>query len=152
MTKYYNASIRNLAYRLRKFKSILNEELAGEIKNNEPVIIDMIRGQLYSGINGYTAQIRPPYAQKTIRAKLKKGQPVDRVTLKDTGDFYKSLYVEFDEDGFYITSSDKDLELLLKEKYGSPILRLSDENLSILLHDIIRPSLKEKLKNYLQHG
>lgn len=152
MAIYYNASIRALAYRLRKFKSVLDKELVNEIRNNEPIIIDMIRRQLYSGVDGYTTKIQPPYAQRTIKNKLKKGQPINRVTLRDTGDFYKSLYVEFDDDGFYVTSSDTDLMNLLKEKYGSPILRLSNENMSILLHEIIRPSLKEKLKEYLQHG
>lgn len=152
MSRYYNLSIRNLAYRLRKFKDVLHQELAEEIKSNEPIITEMVRMQLHAGTDGYTSSIQPPYTARTIKNKIKKGQPVDRVTLRDTGDFYKSLRVEFDEDGFYITSTDEDLMNLLKEKYGSPILRLSDSNMSILLHEFIRPSLKEKLKEYLQNG
>lgn len=152
MTTYRNTSLRNLAYRLRRFKSVLDEELANEIRDNEHVIVDMIKRQLYAGTDGFTTQIVPPYSQRTIKNKLKKGQPIDRVTLRDTGDFYNSLYVEIDEDKFYVTSTDEDLMAILKEKYGSPILRLSNENLSILLNEYIRPSLKEKLKNYLQHG
>ena len=54
MPKYYNASIRNLTYRLRKFKDILEEELRKEIENNEEVIVQMIaENQLYEhGIEG----------------------------------------------------------------------------------------------------
>ena len=152
MAQYYNTSLRNLVYRLRKFKEILNEELTLEILNSEDLIIEMVCNQLYSGYDGYTASIQPPYAPSTIKRKLRKGQPVDRVTLRDTGEFYKSLHVEFDEEGFFVASTDQELSNILKSRYGSPILRLSDENLKELIWKHIRPSLTEKMKEYLQNG
>lgn len=152
MAQYYNTSLRNLVYRLRKFKDILDDELTLEILNNEDLITEMIRNQLYSGNDGYTMSIQPPYALSTIKRKLKKGQPIDRVTLRDTGEFYKSLHVAFDEDGFFVASSDQELSNILKARYGSPILRLSNENLKELIWKHIRPSLTEKMKEYLQNG
>ena len=152
MARYYNTSFRNLIHRLRKFREILNKELANEILNNEHIIVDMIRQQMYEGLDGYKRNIQPPYAPSTIKKKQRKGQPYDRVTLRDTGDFYKSLHVTFDDDGFLIMSNDQELMDLLTAKYGQPILRLSDENLKILLRDYIRPSLKEKLINYIKNG
>lgn len=152
MPQYYNTSVRNLIYRLRKFKDILSEELTDEILNNEDLIKEMVQNQLYSGIDGYTASIQPPYALSTIKRKLKKGQPVDRVTLRDTGEFYQSLHVSFDDEGFFIASSDQELSNILKSRYGSPILRLSDENLRELIYKHIRPSLTEKMKKHLQNG
>lgn len=149
MTRYYNTSLRNLVYRLRRFKDVLDEELTNEILRCEPVIIDMITDQLYSGFDGYTRRIVPPYAMSTIKKKQRKGQPTNRVTLLDTGDFYKSLHVAFDGDGFFVTSSDTELSDILRAKYGSAVLRLSDANLHILLYQYIRPSLQEKLKNYM---
>lgn len=154
-TKYYNGSIRNLVYRLRKFKDILDQELKNEILKHEKVIVDMIaEEQLYEqGIEGRGIKIMSyqPYRPRTIKKKLKKGQPTDRVTLRDTGEFHASLHVEFDESGFYVTSTDDKAKYLL-DRYGKTIFRLSNENLNILLRDYIRPELYSKLKEYIKNG
>ncbi len=155
MPQYFNTSLRNLNYRLRKFKTILSQELENTILDNESVIVEMItQQQLYEqGIEGRGIEILSyaPYAESTIRKKIKKGQPTNRVTLKDTGDFYKSLRIEFDDKGFYIASNDFKSPYLL-EKYGPTIFRLTDENLKILIHRYVRPALTVKLKEYLQNG
>jgi len=155
MPKYYNTSIRNLTYRLRKFKDILDEELKNEIMEHEDVIIEMItRDQLYEqGVEGRGISIMEyqPYAARTIKIKKKKGQPYDRVTLRDTGEFYNSLHVEYDDKGFYVTSTDDKAKYLLA-RYGKTIFRVTNENLNELLNDYIRPSLKEKLKERLLNG
>lgn len=147
--KYFNTSIRNLTYRLRKFREILSDELKDEILNNADIIIEMIaQNQLYEqGIEGRGVSIMSyrPYAPRTIKKKKKKGQPYDRVTLRDTGEFHASLRVESDENGFYIVSSDEKAEYLL-ERYGTTIFRLTNENLKELLNNYIRPSLAKKLK------
>lgn len=152
---YYNGSLKNLIFRLRKFKEILHQELKEEILENKFVIIEMVtKDQLYErGINGRGVSIASyqPYAPRTIRVKIKKGQPTDRVTLKDTGEFYNSFDVVFDENGFYITSDDEKAQYLV-EKYGRNIFRLTDENLTILLREYIRPILTEKMKAYLKNG
>lgn len=155
MPQYFNTSLRNLNYRLRKFKAILSQELENTILDNESIIVEMItQQQLYEqGIEGRGIEISSyaPYAESTIRKKIKKGQPTNRVTLKDTGDFYKSLRIEFDDKGFYITSNDFKSPYLLK-KYGPTIFRLTDENLKTLIRKYIRPALTVKLKEYLQNG
>lgn len=155
MANYFNLSLRNLIYRLRKYKDILDDELRDEIMRNKEVILKMItEEQLYNlGIEGQGIEIwsYQPYKARTVRRKRKKGQPYDRVTLKDTGKFYSSLDIQFDSSGFYVTSSDEKANALL-EKYGKTIFRLTNENLKTLLNDYIRPSLKEKFKTYIKHG
>ena len=154
-TKYFNTSLRNLTYRLRKFKDILDEELKEEILNHWYIILDMVsEDQLYEqGINGRGVEIKSymPYAQRTIRNKIKKGQPINRVTLRDTGELRDSLRLESDGEGFYITSTDDKAPYLLK-KYGKTIFRLTDENLKVLLDKYIRPELQAKLKEYIEYG
>lgn len=152
MPQYYNTSLKNLTNRLKRFREILDKELVDEMLSHENIIIDMVRDQLFSGVDGYTASIRPPYAPRTIKRKIKKGQPIDRVTLRDTGDFYGSLHLSYDDGGFYISSTDQKLSNILKSRYGKPILRLSNENLSELINKYIRPSLTEKLKDYIRNG
>lgn len=151
MPKYYNASIRNLTYRLRKFKPILEQCLKEEIEKYGYYLTDIIRIQLDLGIDGNMRRIYPPYALRTIQKKIKKGQPIDRVTLKDTGAFYNSLYVVFEEDGFRIASSDEKVKYLIA-KYGGPILRLDDRDFTRFLRYYIRPVLAERLKEYIKHG
>lgn len=146
---YFNGSIRNLSYRLRKFKAFLDDGLRNEILANEHIICDMVADQMYSGHDGRGKKIEPEYVPLTVSIKRIKGQPTDRVTLRDTGDFYSSLRVEFDEGGFYVTSDDSKAAELL-EKYGTNIFRLSNQNLTILLREYIRPTFAEKLKELLQ--
>lgn len=149
MPQYFNASIRNLVYRLRKFKDILNDELKNEIMKHEDVIIQMVvRDQLYDqGIEGRGISIMSyqPYTARTMQIKQRKGQPYDRVTLRDTGEFYSSLHVEFDDDGFYVTSTDDKAKYLLA-RYGKTIFRLTNKNFTELLRNYIRPELQKKLK------
>ena len=125
MPRYYNASIRNLVYRLRKFKDILSEELKDEIMKHEDIIVQMVaKDQLYEqGVEGRGISIMSyqPYTARTIKIKQKKGQPYDRVTLRDTGEFHDSLHVEFDDEGFYVTSTDDKAKYLLA-RYGKTIL------------------------------
>ena len=86
-----------------------------------------------------------PYTARTIQIKQRKGQPYDRVTLRDTGEFYSSLHVEFDDDGFYVTSTDDKAKYLLA-RYGKTIFRLTNQNFTELLRNYIRPELQQKLK------
>ena len=150
--KVFNLSLRNLTYRLRKFRDILDEELSKIIEENADVITSMIsENQLYElGETGKKVPIASyaPYAPRTIKKKIRKGQPYDRVTLKDTGKFYESFIVVTTHDGFSIQAKDFKAKYLIP-KYGETILRLSDENLKILLHEYIRPKLVQRLKERL---
>lgn len=153
--RYFNTSIRNLAWRLRKFDEILGKELVNEIMSHEKEIIEaVVQNQLYEhGINGTGVEIMSykPYRPRTIKNKQRKGQPYNRVTLKDTGEWYNSLRLVYDVDGFFITSTDEK-NTYLKKKYGPTILRLTNENLSMILNKYIRPNLKVKLEKYLKNG
>lgn len=151
MARYYNASIRNLVYRLRKFKPVLESALKEEVEKHSDFLTDCIRIQLDLGLNGYYNEIQPPYAPRTIKNKIRKGQPTDRVTLKDTGVFYGSLNLEYDDEGFRITSDDSKAKYLIA-KYGDSILRLQNDDLNRFLKFYIRPALAERMKQYINNG
>ena len=149
----FNTTLRNLEYRLRLFKDSLPELLEDIVRDKEDVIISAItKDQLYRrGVNGQDKKIMDymPYRQSTIRKKKKKGQPTTRVTLKDTGEFYKSMFVVFDSEGFYITSKDDKTKYLVK-KYGEAIFRLTDKNLTRILRLHIRKELVKRLKRAIR--
>ena len=151
--KRYNATLRNLEYRLRAFKDNLPMYLEDIIRDKEDVIVSAIADdQLYRrGINGRGEKIMSymPYTAKTIQNKKRKGQPTTRVTLRDTGAFHESMYVVFDSEGFYITASDEKTQDLV-EKYGEEIFRLTDKNFTRIIRSHIRKELVKRLKRAIR--
>ncbi len=85
------------------------------------------------------------YTLFTIYEKLKFNQPIDRVTLKDTGDFYRSFTVIPYKGGFKIeadTFKDGDN---LENRWGNNIVGLSQENLEIIVNLYIE-KINEKVR------
>jgi hypothetical protein len=119
-----------------------------------------IQDQTFLGLDGYGRRIEPPYAERTIRRKIRKGQPIDRVTLRDTGAMmsFVRLKVIADEEGFYIWSVpfrgdnaeayNKKVNAVVN-RYGRAIFRINNDTFNALLNIIIRPYLAKKLKETL---
>ena len=151
--KRYNATLRNLEYRLRAFKDSLPMLLENIVRDKEDVIVSAIADdQLYRrGINGKGVKIMDymPYAPRTIQNKKRKGQPATRVTLRDTGAFHESMYVVFDSDGFYVTASDDKTQELVN-KYREEIFRLTDKNFTRIVRSHIRKELIKRLKQIIK--
>lgn len=122
------------------------------IWDNEAYIIDMnAEEQLFEqGVNrlGVSIMDYAPYSPVTIAIKEAKGQPTNRVTLRDEGDFESSFYLEVGDKQFEIKASDFKTEDLIK-KYGRQILGLTDENISILIWKYISPDLMAETKKQI---
>ena len=122
------------------------------IFENSAYIIDLnAQKQLFEeGINSLGVDIMDyaPYSPYTIEVKEAKGQPINRVTLRDEGDFESSFFLEVTDKQFEIKASDFKTEDLIK-KYGRYILGLTDENISILIKDYILPDLLTATKSIL---
>lgn len=122
------------------------------VEDNDAWIVDMnAEGQLYEeGRNSLGVDIMDymPYTPYTIEIKRMKGQPTDRVTLRDTGDFESSFYITTNATEFEICASDAKTAKLIK-KYGREILGLTDENIERLIEDYIRPGLLDKISEIL---
>lgn len=122
------------------------------IQEHEAEIIDMnAQEQLFeSGENSLGVSIASyaPYSPITIEIKKMKGQPTNRVTLRDEGDFESSFYLVISDKQFEIKASDWKTEELVK-KYGSSILGLTKENIVSLTWDYIYPELMETFKKEL---
>ena len=120
------------------------------ILDNESYIVDMnAEVQLYEqGINNLGVDIadHAPYSPLTIEIKQSKGQPTNRVTLRDEGDFESSFFLEVGNTQFEIKASDWKTEELI-HRYGRQILGLTDENISVLIWQYIYPDLSKAVKN-----
>lgn len=86
-----------------------------------------------------------PYTPLTIAIKKEKGQPTNRVTLRDEGDFHSSFYLEVGDTQFEIKAADFKTEDLIK-KYGRQILGLTNENIAELIWQYVYPDLLTKAK------
>ena len=67
------------------------------------------------------------YAPKTIEIKQAKGQPFDRVTLRDTQAFQNSITLRITKRGFEYFATDEKTDSLIF-RYGPDILGLSESD------------------------
>ena len=81
------------------------------------------------------------YSPYTVRVKREKGQPYDRVTLRDTGEFYAGFRLDADSAGFSITSTDWKTEELLR--VWGPVFGLNQENRQRIAQTLILPDLRK---------
>lgn len=122
------------------------------VEENEAFIVELnSQDQLFEkGITSTGVSIADyaPYSEVTIEIKQQKGQPVNRVTLRDEGDFHASFALKIDNEQFEVVANDwkvKDLTLY----YGDEILGLTDDNISVVANEWVYPGLMEKAKQIL---
>lgn len=121
------------------------------VQKNTDKIIELNVEQLYEyGINslGISIDTYAPYSPYTVRIKKEKGQPTDRVTLRDTGDFHKSFEVVVGPIGFYITATDYKTNMLI-EKYGEKIFGLIPQNKIELAQKYLYPAVIDEINKEL---
>ena len=134
---------------LERFKQDIPLIISETIKNNEEIVLEYVsEDQLYErGVDGKENFIADsePYSPITISIKREKGQPTSRVTLRDSGDFHESFFIEYTAEGFEIRASDYKFGDLVSQ-YGEAIMALTDENLQDLLRNYILPDLLQKIR------
>lgn len=122
------------------------------VQTSERFIVKMNAEQMNAGQLSTGQSIRPSYAPATIQYKKRKGQPFDRVTLRDTGNFHFSQlkaiarYKDFVIDTSLSGSRPYGF---LMSKYGEDILGLNDKNKKELVNKKLLKPL-EKLFNTLK--
>ena len=106
---------------LAKNAALLHQKLIPTtMKKYEPQVPGVIRERLYTSgtyttdkpIVTYFANTPNVYAHRTIDIKLDKSppQPTDRVTLKDTGQFYGSIKATAGSDAYTVTGNTEKFE------------------------------------------
>ncbi len=115
---------------------IFNFVISTELKE---LIIELNQDQLYDlgedskGNKLWSFSPSMPYSPYTIKIKQAKGQPTDRLTLRDTGAFYKSFTVEVEGTSIVLDADGQKQDNNLFSQYGIDILGLNDQNMSIFL-------------------
>lgn len=141
--------IQQKAKRFIKATSNLDKVVENICRNLEHIIIDMNTSQLREkGIDSDSVSLPLPYAPMTITYKLAEGQPINRITLYDGGDFQDAFYVKYTSSQFSLWSTDGKTEKLVSE-WGKNIFGLTDENLNKLIQLDIKPALLTELRKKL---
>ena len=132
-----------------RLRTSINESIRTSVDNNKTVIKTMQTDeQMFSGINASGNSITPfPYATSTINYKKRKGQPTDRITLKDSGDFYDSIEIEARTDNFVI-STQITYSIYLVTKYAE-ILGITDTNLQTFVNTYTLPIIKQSFDDII---
>ena len=118
-----------------------------QAKSYEAEIIDLNTEQLFTGLDANKQAITPSYRPLTITIKRQKGQPTNRVTLKDTGDIYDGFEVRFDKEYFAIFSNDDKAEKI-ERKYGKDIFGL-DQDAMFEIAQNIKPDLQKAFRKQI---
>lgn len=89
-----------------------------------------------------------PYARSTISIKIRKGQPTDRTTLKDTGAFYNDVNVIAEPDKLIIEASIEYAKYLVA-RYGEDILGVQNQNLQDFYDKYIEQQLDKNINKII---
>jgi hypothetical protein len=132
---------------LQQFGQRLPDVLTKIVKKNEKKIVGLVRTRLYRyGVDGDGNEIVPTYSRSTIETKREKGQIASHVTLRDTGLFYSSLFLELEGYNLLLNSSDEKATALL-DKYGEAIFFFTKQEKDFIINEIIDPELDAYIDN-----
>lgn len=126
----------------------IRKEVKEVIESTQDEITALNKKQLFAGIRSTGTEIKPEYAPYTILLKDQKGQPTDRVTLKDKEDFYNGFFVDVNSATFVIDSRDSKTEALIG-KYGEKILGLTNDSRGEYVAYTFFPSLRDRVTKKL---
>lgn len=108
----------------------------------------IVNKQLFQrGIDGEGKKLAG-YARTTIRMKLRKGQPVDRTTLRDKEEFHASITIDAFSDRFEVTSNVTYDKWIVK-RYGVNVLKITDNYMNEFLRNYFIPNLRTYVNSKL---
>ncbi len=136
---------------VEKLQKAINGSMKESIEKNRRSVIKLqTTDQMYQGKTNEGVDIKPFYAESTIKIKRKKGQIIGRVTLKDTGDFYRGIEIIAGNNVVIIIagSSPSYGGIYLVDKYED-ILGLTQENWSIFILRFTLPTIKKNFDDII---
>jgi len=112
-------TIKAVFQRVNNFYTSMDKITIDVIKDYSKFILDENRSQLFDGLDKEGKEIvneqGGKYSPTTVRIKQEKGQPTDRVTLRDTGDWQDAMFLEVKGNEILTDSSDWKTDELLKK-------------------------------------
>jgi hypothetical protein len=133
----------------KKVKAIDTDKACiDSLRETKETIADLNAVQMFTGLRADGTEILPDYKNLTIEIKKTKGQPTDRVTLRDTGAFYQGINTTITQTSVITDSTDPKTEKL-KKKYETSkgkIFGLGGEYHNEYMNEQLRPTFKKKME------
>lgn len=138
---------------IEQFPKIVDETIRRTFENYKGELVDyQINRQWFeAGEKNDGDRIRPlnkdyeVYSQFTIRKKRAKGQPTDRITLKDTGKLHRSITIKVLADRLLIETNDPTFNKV-EAQYGEGLLGIQDRYLREFVENRLLIEIKKALK------
>ena len=132
--------------KLLELKNSINKSIQNSISTNKAVLIEQqTNGQFDKGQDSQGLQFVPQYAFSTKVAKRRKGQPTDRVTLKDTGKLYNNIEIQAQTTQAIISANVEYFKYLVNHYSGNQILGIQPKAMEVFVNAYI---CKEIVKNF----
>jgi hypothetical protein len=132
--------------KLKLMKLSINKALQTSINTNKNVLIEQqTKGQFDKGKDANNVSFVPSYATSTIIAKRKKGQPTDRVTLKDTGKLYDSINIKAGTKDVTFSANVEYYKYLVAHYKSNQILGIQPKEMELFIKKYTTPEI---LKNF----
>lgn len=106
--------------------------------NIRELIINLNQEQLYNLGEDSEGKSLGTYAPSTVMIKQAQGVPTDRITLRDTGDFYKSFTVNYLNNEIVLDADGQKDDTNLFTEYGEDILGLNELNMTIFIDEVTK--------------
>jgi hypothetical protein len=136
--------------KLRELKASINKGIQTSIASNEQILVDQqTDGQMDKGKDSNSISFIPDYATSTKNIKRSKGQPTNRVTLKDTGALYNSITIQANTTNAVISAGVAYFGFLVSHYETNSILGIQDEAMKEFLIDYTIPEIEKNFKQIL---
>jgi hypothetical protein len=123
-------------YSLKKIRDRVDKIAEAAIKSKRAAILTTVRTRLYQkGLDG-TGKLIGEYTPNTVKIKRKKNQKTSFITLRDTGTFYGSMFLEV-SGRFYDINASAPIAVELVARYGESILDLTLQEQQALVQSAV---------------
>ncbi len=119
---------------------------------NKEYYLDLNTDQMWFGILKTGELITPPpmypypYSKITVEEKIRKGQPTDRITLKDTESFYRYMYLRLHSGGIIEIGSQVPYLQAIIDHYTDEIFGLFSESRELFITNAYQKTFVNLLK------
>jgi phage gpG-like protein len=137
--------------KLKDLEAAINPSIQKAIQKNDAVLIfEQTEEQFNRGEDANGMQFVPSYADSTIAYKKRKGQPTNRVTLKDEGDLYQSIQIEANSTQAIISAEIDYFFPLVSHYENNQILGIQPKAMRSFLIQYMYPILEKNWKDILR--
>ena len=132
--------------KLNDLSDSIDVRLKDIVLKNKGILLSTIKLRLFQKSLDGNYNFLGTYAPMTKKRKKNKGQISNRVTLRDTGDWYNSMFIDFKNSTILVDATDNKTDTL-KDIYGEAILEFADDEIEFFVDTAVDPEIQRLINN-----